>query len=45
MISFETIKRYYDEGLWDKSRVANAVEKRVITREQYVLITHKPYGE
>lgn len=43
MISFETIKRYYDEGLWDKSRVAKAVEKRVITREQYKEITKQDY--
>lgn len=43
MISFETIKRYYDEGLWSKERVAKAVEKRVITREQYKEITKQDY--
>ena len=36
-IKFDLVKRYYDEGLWSKARVRNAVGKW-ITEEEYALI-------
>ncbi len=39
---FDKIKFYYEEGLWDKQRVRNAVGK-VITEEQYLEITGEIY--
>ena len=32
---FEKIKRWYKQGLWTEQMVQNAVEKGVITQEQY----------
>lgn len=29
-----TVKRYYDEGFWNKTRVRNAVKKGWITEEE-----------
>ena len=40
---FAKVKRYYDEGLWTKSMVANAVVKGWITSEEYEIITGEPY--
>ena len=40
---FEKVKFYYDNGLWDKTRVADAVVKHWITAEEYELITGEPY--
>ena len=40
---FEKIKRYYEQGLWNESRVREAVNKRVITPEQFREITSKEY--
>ena len=40
-MSFETVKRNYDRGLWNKAMVKMAVRKGVITREQYKEITGK----
>jgi len=40
---FEKIKRYYDEGLWTKHMVRNAVKKGKITAEQYEEIVGEPY--
>lgn len=40
---FETVKRYYDDGCWDKSRVKKAVERNWITAEEYAEITGEPY--
>ena len=34
-MNFETIKRNYDRGLWNKAMVRMAVRKGVITMEQY----------
>ena len=34
---FELVKRYYEEGVWSKERVYNAIGKW-ITQEEYVLI-------
>lgn len=40
--NFEKVKNYYDKGLWNKTRVYNAVGKW-ITAEEYELITGEPY--
>lgn len=39
---YELVKNYYDNGLWSKQRVYNAVGKW-ITAEQYEEITGEPY--
>lgn len=41
---FEKIKKYYDEGLWNKEMVRNAVIKEKITPEEYAEITGEPYN-
>lgn len=43
MSKFEKVKYYYDNGLWDKSRVADAVKKNWITAEEYKVITGEDY--
>ena len=40
---FAKVKRYYDEGLWSKAMVANAVVKGWITAEEYKIITGESY--
>lgn len=40
---FNTVKYYYDHGLWDISRVRKAVEKNWITEAEYTEITHEAY--
>ena len=40
---FEKIKRYYEEGLWTKEMVRNAVKKGKITIEQYEEIVGEKY--
>jgi uncharacterized XkdX family phage protein len=40
---FEKIKRWYEEGLWTKAMVRNAVKKGKITAEQYEEIVGEPY--
>ena len=40
---FAKVKRYYDEGLWSKAMVANAVVKGWITANEYEIITGEPY--
>ena len=40
---FKKIKKWYTQGLWTKEMVANAVEKGVITAEQYKEITGADY--
>lgn len=42
---FEKVKSYYERGLWDISRVRNAVVKRWITAEEFFMITGEIYGE
>jgi len=42
-MDYETIKKWYDSGLWNKARVRNAVIKGKITPEQYEQIVHEPY--
>ena len=42
--NFETIKHYYDVGLWDKERVYNVVgKKNGITEEEYREIVGEDY--
>lgn len=43
--NFEKIKKYYDSGLWSKTRVRNMVTIKVnpITKEEYKLITGEDY--
>ena len=43
MLTFEKIKGYYDNGLWTKEMVANAVVKGKITAEQYTEIIGDDY--
>lgn len=40
---FEKIKKYYEDGLWTKEMVRNAVVKGKITPAQYTLVTGEPY--
>ena len=42
-MDYETIKKWYDSGLWSKTRVRNAVIKGKITEEQYKEITGEDY--
>lgn len=43
-MSFESIKRNYERGLWSKAQVKVAVRKGVITAKQYKEITGETYG-
>ena len=43
-MSFEMIKRNYDRKLWTKAMVAVAVDKGIITAEQYTEITGESYS-
>lgn len=40
---FSKIKKYYEDGLWNKEMVRNAVRKGKITAEQYKDITGEEY--
>lgn len=40
---FETVKKYYDKGLWSINQVRNAVVKNWITAEEYEEITGEVY--
>ncbi len=40
---YEKVKYYYDNDLWDKHRVRNAVVKGWITPEEYFTITGEEY--
>lgn len=42
---FDLVKKYYDDGLWSKAKVHNAVGKGWITAEEYQEITGEPYDE
>lgn len=41
--NFNKVKDYYDRGLWDKNRVANAVLKGWITADEYEEIVGEAY--
>lgn len=43
MLTFEKIKGYYDNKLWTKEMVANAVVKEKITAGEYKEITGENY--
>ena len=43
-MNYETIKRNFQRGLWNKAMVKTAVRKGVITAEQYREITGEAYG-
>lgn len=36
--NYEKIKMFYDKGLWSKEQVHQAVEKGLITEEEYIEI-------
>lgn len=40
---YEKIKKWYTQGLWDEPKVHQAVEKGIITPEQYAEITGEAY--
>lgn len=40
---YEKIKKFYDLGLWTKEMVRDAVDKGIITEEEYAEITGEPY--
>ena len=40
---FELVKSFYDEGLWSKKAVRNAVKKGWITAAEYEEITDEKY--
>lgn len=42
---FEKVKSYYERGLWDISRVRNAVAKGWITAVEFEIITGELYEE
>lgn len=42
---FEKIKKWYKQGLWTAEMVRNAVEKGVITEEQFKKITGEEYAD
>lgn len=41
--NYEKVKKYYEEGLWNKTQVKNAVIKDWITPEEYEIITGEKY--
>lgn len=43
MSKYEKVKYYYDNGLWSKNQVRNAVVKEWITKMQYEEIVGEPY--
>ena len=43
MLNFETIKMYFDKGLWTAAMVGNAVVKGKITAQEHEAITGEKY--
>lgn len=43
MLTFDKIKSYYNNNLWTKEMVANAVLKNKITEDQYKEIIGEDY--
>lgn len=41
---YNTIKRYYDMGLYNKDQLRVFVQKMAITPEEYEQITGEPYA-
>ncbi len=44
-MNFDMIKKNFDKGLWNAQMVAVAVEKKVITAQQYKDITGQKYEQ
>lgn len=42
-MNFDTIKKNYDRGLWNKQMVKMAVKKGIITKEEYAEIIGEKY--
>ena len=42
-MNYETIKRNYEKGLWNKALVRMAVRKGIITEEEYKEIVGEDY--
>lgn len=42
--NFEMIKNYYENGLWNKTKVKNMVKTKNITEEEYKMITGEDYS-
>lgn len=40
---YELVKEYYDNDLWNLTRVRNAVVKGWITAEEFEMIVGEPY--
>lgn len=40
---YNKVKKFYDDGLWTKEQVGNAVIKEWITAEEYEMITGEIY--
>lgn len=40
---YNTVKKYYDLGMWSVNQVKNAVVKGWITAEEFTQITGQPY--
>lgn len=45
MNKFDKVQGYFEAGLWDLSRVKNAVRKGWITAAEYETITGEPFEE
>lgn len=43
-MNFDTVKKNYDQHLWNKIMVAVCVRKGIITAAQYSEIVGEPYG-
>lgn len=43
-MNYQTIKKNYDRGLWNKAMVKMAVRKGIITKDEYTEITGEAYA-
>lgn len=43
MSRFDKVKKYYEDGLWNKTMVNNAVAKHWISMAEYEAIIGEPY--
>lgn len=44
-LRFEKVKKHFNRGFWDETRVKNAVIKNWITEAEYEEITNLPYSK
>ena len=42
--NYDKVKRYYNMGMWNETRVRNAVKMNCITEEEFKEITDKEYA-